>query len=345
LSSPKLIENYKVLEAGDSISHEDFASLKSSVDAVLSNGNDLFIEDAGIGTHWVSRVGTRIISQNAATALAFRKLMVPVPPRPADHRNRFDGWQNDDRHRSTHAVWNSTTNAFDKMDRPVASKGARPVVAFIAGQNDKIAVQFVDREGRIVGGNVVAGEQAPVRGIIEAITLAASVVVNNNPNIGNTLSIPTATSFSLGKDSTHSGLLVGAPDDVVEAVSQKHTLYSPYGIIVNDQGMSAMWNGYIGNKSSAEPASDNNNNQWHARVPPVIVGNHGTVVHEPHNVAHTAQHILFYEKGGKKTEITTDDVVKRVAALTEASKADYIRSLLQDMKGYVVGSAEDVLSL
>ena len=78
-----------------------------------------------------------------------RKLFIPVPDRPLDHRNRFDGWQNDERWRVNTAVWKDSE--YDIFDRPEASKGARPIAAFVGGDHDQLAVQFVERGGAIVG--------------------------------------------------------------------------------------------------------------------------------------------------------------------------------------------------
>jgi len=76
VDSLKLDGKFNLVESGDSMSHEEFASLKTKQDDILSSGADLFVEDASVGASINSRVGARVVTQNAATALAFRKLMV-----------------------------------------------------------------------------------------------------------------------------------------------------------------------------------------------------------------------------------------------------------------------------
>jgi hypothetical protein len=76
VTSPKLLGEYKLVESGDSITHDAFEALKASQEEVLSSGLELFVEDAGLGAATQSRVGARVVTQNAATALAFRKLLV-----------------------------------------------------------------------------------------------------------------------------------------------------------------------------------------------------------------------------------------------------------------------------
>jgi len=149
LTSPKLNGQYTIVESGDSISHDNFAALKSTQDNILSSKKDLFVEDAGLSSDYSSRVGVRIITQNPATALLVRKLLIPLPDHKVDHRNRFNGWQNDERWRVANPVWRN--DKYDVLDRPEASKGSRPITTFIGGDHDKLAIQFVERNGSIVG--------------------------------------------------------------------------------------------------------------------------------------------------------------------------------------------------
>jgi hypothetical protein len=66
----------QVAEAGDSITHEDFANSLELTRDYLSAGRDLFLEDVGLGASSSLRVGTRVISDNPAHALIFRSLLV-----------------------------------------------------------------------------------------------------------------------------------------------------------------------------------------------------------------------------------------------------------------------------
>lgn len=72
----KYFGNYKMLEAGDSISHEDFEQLMHDQEEILTTNNTLFVEDAGYGAAAAYRNGGRVITSDAATALIFRNLLV-----------------------------------------------------------------------------------------------------------------------------------------------------------------------------------------------------------------------------------------------------------------------------
>lgn len=76
VKSPSYFGKYNLTEAGDTIKHEDFADFFDETSARLSNGNNIYIEDVGLGAHNKIRLGTRISTEDAATALIMRKLLV-----------------------------------------------------------------------------------------------------------------------------------------------------------------------------------------------------------------------------------------------------------------------------
>lgn len=78
IQSPAIHGTYKLLEAGDTISHADFKDFKDAQKLHLSSGVDLFVEDASLGALRDIRVGVRIISDNPAVCLALRHLLVSV---------------------------------------------------------------------------------------------------------------------------------------------------------------------------------------------------------------------------------------------------------------------------
>ena len=149
LNGPKLLGAVKILESGDSISLENFSNLKKSSENTLSSKKELFVEDAALAGDSSVRVGVRIVTQQPGVALIFRKLLVTIPDRNVDPRRRFDGWHNDERWRVGNPVWKD--GKYDILDRPEESKGERPIAAFIAGDNDNLALQFVERGGKVVG--------------------------------------------------------------------------------------------------------------------------------------------------------------------------------------------------
>jgi hypothetical protein len=77
VKAPSLTGSYKVLEAGDSLPHQDFADFKEAQrKGHLESGIDLFVEDGGLGAFTDIRVGVRIIASNPALALMGRNLFV-----------------------------------------------------------------------------------------------------------------------------------------------------------------------------------------------------------------------------------------------------------------------------
>ena len=76
LKAPLFTGEYKLLEAGDSISQDDFQEAKDAQMEHFESGLEMFVEDAGLGSHAASRVPSRLVTDNAATALIARALMV-----------------------------------------------------------------------------------------------------------------------------------------------------------------------------------------------------------------------------------------------------------------------------
>ena len=76
LSHPSYFGKYEVKEAGDNISLDDFTDVQTTQQEILSNGSELFVEDAGLGTFSPCRVGARVVSHSAAVSLILRQMMV-----------------------------------------------------------------------------------------------------------------------------------------------------------------------------------------------------------------------------------------------------------------------------
>lgn len=75
-SKPLYFGKYSVLEAGDSISHEDFQAMFTAQCHYLSSGIDLFVEDGALGSFYNTRLGVRIVSDDPSVALIGRSLLV-----------------------------------------------------------------------------------------------------------------------------------------------------------------------------------------------------------------------------------------------------------------------------
>lgn len=293
----------------------------------------MFVEDAALGASHTVRVGVRVVTNCAATALIVRSLLIPVPKRDeVDHRARFDGWNLDERWHETNYEW--------KGDRYEESKswatplmGSRPVGAFVGEGSSKdtpLAVQFVDNPQlkRIVGANVIASESSPVRGIIDALGLAATVVMNARS--ADTIALPSCT---LTKDKK-TVVVVNASDSVVEKAASANSLYGAYHNAITTQGVSALWNGIIA-KAPQTNASD---------VPHVVNGGLAAVSMPPNNMAFAPEVFVFYEEGASKANLSEEDAVKRIVALTDDSKSALAATLVKGKKCLLVGSAADAIA-
>lgn len=68
-----------------------------------------------------------------------------------NHRARFKGWNFDPRWQSPAPIWNGTGYDLPQDLPRVAQPGQRPIVAFVGGDHDALAVQFVEVNSEIVG--------------------------------------------------------------------------------------------------------------------------------------------------------------------------------------------------
>jgi hypothetical protein len=335
LESPIYNGKYVVKEAGDSISLEDFSTLLKMKQDYLSSYKDLFVEDGAFGSFSSFRVGTRLVTDIPALSLIFRSLMIQLPQRETDYRAKFDGWNLDNRWDFKESVWNGSTYN-NPEPQTVPRNGDRPIVAFVGGAGSDLAVEFAERDKVIVGANIVAGSETPVRGIIDAIGLAASVLANQRlPNI---VAIP-SLSITKAKDTTIIIGLNGSDDstsNVIEKLQSTGNLYGAYhNILGADIGVSAGWNGLI--TSATAPSTSS--------TPLVVVGGETALPLVPNNLAFPANHFIFVEQGVKKsTKLTTEEATQRIVALADETKAGVIAKLLENAKISIVGSASDALS-
>eukprot|EP01038_Epipyxis_sp_PR26KG_P005163 gene5163-7188_t len=332
LKKPLYFGAFELAESGDSISHDIFDEVLTATRSYLSSGLDLFVEDASLCAFSKYRVGVRITTDQPAIALLARKLLIRSPPREVDHRARFDCWRTDPRWKVGRAKWNGQHYDLQNFPHDGPLKGQRPIVAFVGGDTHAVAVQFVENSSKeIIGANVVIGEEAPVRGIVSAIGHAASVYINEKQK--DAVAIPAVTLVK-GKETV---IIVGGDDSIVDAAAQSingSSLFDAYHCVLSAPGVSALWNGYIGNiPSKTDPAS---------LVPSVHVNGKTVVPIVPHNLAFPPTQILFYQKGAKKSVLSLEDAVKKIVELSDSSKEGLINSLLSGVKLSVIGKSSDI---
>jgi hypothetical protein len=76
LTKPVYDGKYNLKEAGDTMNHNAFINSQSKLHEHLSSGQDLFIEDGSLGSYSPSRIGVRVVTDNSATSLISRSLLV-----------------------------------------------------------------------------------------------------------------------------------------------------------------------------------------------------------------------------------------------------------------------------
>lgn len=242
-----------------------------------------------------------------------------------DHRARFNGWNLEEKWKNDEIEW--VGDRFE-VQTPQPLPGQRPVVVTYGGPGNQAAVQFSESNKKIVGANVLVGEAVPVRGLVDAMGLATTVVINSTYN--DALAVASSTVVKGNK----TVVIIGADESVVEAAAAKNILYGAYHSILTKTGVSAVWNGYIGASTAISTATD---------LPTVVNSGKAAIAINPNNMAHPAEEIVFFEAGKGKATITEDDAIARLMAMTDDTKKDAISMLVKGCKLSVAGNATDAL--
>jgi len=312
---PLYFGKYSLTEAGDTISQDEFSDLFESQKELLSSGADLFVEDASLGSYSKNRIGVRVVTQDATKALVARTLLMPTPPRKCDHRARFDGWNFDPRWQETKVEWTGENYLMTEPDAQSVEGGERPITAFIGGEGGDVSVQFVENsKEKIIGANIVVGEAAPVIAIVNSISHASNVVINEK--YLDALAVP-SLSFT-GKKGA-SIVVINATDAMVDAaVTDKAVaMHGAYSNTLTAYGVSANWNGVISSPTKYKPVVSS----FGSAAPIVNVKDKAALPVSPDNVIAPATHIVFFESGASKKKLTTEEGVAKLVALSEASEA------------------------
>lgn len=173
-------------------------------------------------------------------------------------------------------------------------RGQRPIIGYVGGDHDTLAVQFVQRDKRIVGAKVVMGSKVPIRGAIHALGHAATVLGNVDFDA---IALPSLSTVK-GSMST---VIVNAPDGLVSAAHAAKSLHGAYHNVCSEKGVSAMWNGLIANA----PAT------YEGEVPLVVSDKQSVIPVPPVNFAFPAKTFVFYEQGAGKATLSEAEAVKR----------------------------------
>lgn len=328
---------FQVVEAGDGVDHDTFEEILEEQHDYLSSDKTLFFEDFGLGTMASTRVGARMISDNPIHALIFRSLMIKIPPRPTDHRARYNGWNFDERWEVTDFNWDG--EKFDFVTKQVIPrKGERPIIAFIGGKTpDSIAVQFVKQAGErdaMGGANIVASGGSSIRGVIDAYGQAAAAMMNDE--VANSITLP-CTISSNGKQTV---LFEGSlSDSFLNKIHEKGSLYGAYYNTIHDKGVSAVFGGFIG---PAKAIPTVNKEAFNAQSSPVVVsGDLSTISLSPDNAVNFPSTVVFVDKSAPHSLSLDDAVARLVENCGDDTKASDIRKILEKAKIVVVKSEKE----
>ena len=160
------------------------------------------------------------------------------------------------------------------------------------------------------GATVLAGDNVPIRGVIDAVGQAAGVLVGQEQPTG--VVIPSTSVFS----GNNTVVIVGADDSVVASAVDKKVLYGAYHNYVSVTGVSALWNAAITNATSAD-------------VTGIVVNGKVLTVTDPQNLAHPAKQFIFYAKDATSGPLSEEEAVKRFVMHTYYVRlvdlVDYLR--------------------
>lgn len=337
LKNVNYLGKYTLVEAGDQITHEKFEEVLEDQHNYLSADKILFFEDFGLGASAALRVGARLISDNPAHALVFRSLVISAPPRPTDHRARYNGWNFDERWQVVDYIWKGSE--YDVItQQTVPRRGERPVVAFLGGDDETVSLQFVQqtaKSGGIAGSNIVAGGQSSVRGVVEALGQAAATMIN--AEVPESITVPSVVSAK-GSETT---VFVGSySDNFVGKVHVGGSLYAAYFSTLTSAGVSAVFGGFIG-PASAVPAPTPA--VFRVQASPVVVSEGvATVPLFPDNFVQPAKTIVFIDPSASSPSLSADDAVQRLVDLGgDESKVAVAQALLAGARVVVVKSEEE----
>ena len=187
----------------------------------------------------------------------------------------------------------------------------------------------------LLGADIVAGEKAPIQSLVESISLAASVLINAQHK--SKVAIPNSTTITSAKGVS---AVINAGSEELQALSAKGAVYGAAGNVFSLDGVSALWNGFIGNSSIAAAAGP----FYLSDVPSVVVD--GAAVHlvEPANMIAPVTNVYFFDKqAAANSTLEAEEGFRRIAAAVDSeAKAADIRDVFKSAKFLVINSISGV---
>lgn len=150
-----------------------------------------------------------------------------------------------------------------------------------------------------IGANILIGDKAPVKAIVEAVGVAVDALINEEDTLG--ISIPSNVIVYKSK----SYVVIGGGDDLVKAAAKKNILYGAYNNYVSSMGISALWNGYITSSDNAAHSTS------------AVVANKENIVisNPPDNLINPPSEFIFIDKDGSKGALSEADLINRLVVI------------------------------
>lgn len=134
----------------------------------------------------------------------------------------------------------------------------------------------------------------PLRGLVDAFGLAADALINEDESAAGF----SVASTVLNKNGSTT-VVISASDDLVSAAAQKGLLYGAYNNYITNFGVSALWNGYITQKSASIKSGTS----------AVTVKDDVVLASLPDNLINEPSEFIFVDKSAKKGPISEQDAL------------------------------------
>ena len=155
---------------------------------------------------------------------------------------------------------------------------------------------FINHPYYAVGANILIGDKAPARALVEALGSAADALINEDEALQG-FSAPSTVLVS--GDSTL--VIFDASDETTRHAVSKGVLYGAYNNYISDLGVSALWNGYLREPSDSLEGS-----------PGAVFSQSGAALaNPPDNLAPPASAFAFVEKGVAKKTLSEEEGLEK----------------------------------
>lgn len=185
-----------------------------------------------------------------------------------------------------------------------------------------------------LGADIVAGAASSVRGVIDAVGMAACVI--SNVRLPDAVSLPSFVACSGNKTVA----IIGATEELTDKLAGAKLVYGAYHNTFSGSSVNAMWNGII-----TKHGHRNTENHWYKDLPVVSNSTDCVYVTDPVNAVNAVTHLVFYDTKGKNGSLSLKDVLPRLIELTDDTKAAVIEKVFEKCAISAASTTDEVLAL